>query len=363
MKKKIYFIISSILQITASIYLIINSSSIIQTQLDSIKEVYAVFPASFQDRIISMLSNNGVTFITSMSIIGIVLNILIFRIAIKNEILKKKGKLIALSIICFFTSNSSLVSILSIINFIILVACKRTNPEDFPEPKKDIPHLEYQKSTKKELITGILLIVIYFSQFLVKYIIPEDNTLALNIFVIAFYVLLFVLSLVFFKDKLKRDLKLFKENYKSYFGYVLPKLGIMYIIFITSSLIGVLITKQATSVNQQTLESMPKWFILPAAIIWAPIVEELIFRGTFRRFIKNEWVFIITSAIVFGLLHTISEETLLNTIILAIPYGILGGTFAYIYAKTDNLSNNILAHAFNNAVAMLLTSLISFIIF
>ena len=340
----------------------LNSSSIIQTQIESITQMYSMFPADFQQRVLGMLENNGATFMNILSVIAIVLNAFVIKIALKNEVLKKKGKLIAISVICLFTANTSTSTLLSIINIIVLIALKRVNPEDFPEPRKEIPHLEYQKSTKKELITGIIFTAIYFSQFLFSQFIPEDNILALGGIAIVIYILLFVLAIIFFKDKLKRDIKLFKENHKAYFGYVLPKLGIMYLLFIVSNFICIFITKTATSVNQSMLEDMPIWFMAPLAIIWAPIVEELIFRGVLRRFIKSDKVFILISAIIFGLLHTVHEETLLNTIVMAIPYGVLGGYVAYIYAKTDNLCTNILSHAFINAVATVFTSLISFII-
>lgn len=108
---------------------------------------------------------------------------------------------------------------------------------------------------------------------------------------------------------------------------------------------------------------MPRWFTIPAAVLWAPIVEELIFRGSLRRFIKNDKLFIVVSAVVFGLIHTIVETTLINVFVMAIPYMILGGFFAYVYAKTDNICNNILAHAFQNAVGMLLVNLLFFVVF
>ena len=364
MKKKIYFIISSVLQILIAIYIIVNAQAIVETQLDSIKEAYSMFPIDFQDRMIGMLQNNGPKFIIFTTIIGIILNFITLIFAIKDKILKKKGVLIAFSVICFFTSESLILMLLPVVNFIVLLCLKRKNPEDFPEKeKKEMPKVQYEKPTKKEIILSIIFVLAYFSQFALDFVLPENisktNAIILTLVI---YVVLLALAIFAFKDKLKRDIKLFKENYKAYFGYVLPRLGIMYVIFIICNLICVIISRKATSENQAALEAMPQWFVIPAAILWAPIVEELIFRGSFRRFIKNDKLFITVSAIVFGLLHTISETTIANVFIMAIPYAILGGFFAYIYDKTDNLCNNILAHAFHNAVGMLLMNLFLFII-
>lgn len=111
------------------------------------------------------------------------------------------------------------------------------------------------------------------------------------------------------------------------------------------------------------LESMPQWFVIPAAVLWAPIVEELIFRGSLRRFIKNEKLFMVISAVIFGLMHTMVEATLINVFVMAIPYMILGSFFAYVYVKTDNICNSILAHAFQNAVGMFLVNILFFVVF
>ena len=136
----------------------------------------------------------------------------------------------------------------------------------------------------------------------------------------------------------------------------------MYLIYFVGCFIAVLASQNVTSVNQSMLEEMPIWFTFILGVFWAPIVEELLFRGVIRRFIKNNTVFILTSGIIFGVLHTILESNITDVVFLAIPYTILGSFFAYIYAKTDNLTNNILLHAFHNAVAVLLSCVLAFII-
>ena len=245
MKKKIYFIISATLQILASFYIIINTSNIIQGQIDTIKEVYAAFPEDFQNRILTMLQNNGSTFLIIMSSIAIILNALILYTAIRGNILKKKGKFIAFSIVCLFTTESTIVTLLSIVNFIVLLCLKRKNSEDYPDKKQEIPKLEYLKSTRKEKILSILFVVIYFSQFFINKIIPNDISFVTAIIITTLvYILLLALAIIAFKDRLKRDIKLFKENAKAYYHFVLPKLGIMYVIFILSSLICVMISRK-----------------------------------------------------------------------------------------------------------------------
>lgn len=362
MKKKVYFIISAILQILGAVLIIINVNPIIQQQLSAVAEDYAAFPVEIQERAINMIQSG---IMKGLLIIGasiqIILNAFVIKYAIKNTILKNKGKLIAFSIICFFIGESPIIEVLSIINFIVLLCLKRKSPEDFQDKeKKEIPKLEYEKPTLKEKIMGIILIVTYFSQLLLDRFIPENiSRRVLWIIIISVYVLLFALAIIVIKDRLKRDIKLFKENARAYFQYVLPRLGIMYVIYIAVTMGIIVLSGQASSVNQSAVNSLPLGFSIPIAVIWAPIVEETIFRGIIRRFIKNNVAFIMISAVIFGLLHTYSEATIQSIILMAVPYTVLGGFFAYIYAKTENITNNILIHGFHNAIAMIITVLIS----
>ena len=119
-------------------------------------------------------------------------------------------------------------------------------------------------------------------------------------------------------------------------------MGKYYLVYILVAIIAALLCNEITSANQEGIMALPVWLSLPLAVIYAPIVEETLFRGCLRRFIKNDKVFIAISAMVFGLLHTVlSETTLYNTIFMSLPYIAMGGFLAYIYVKTNNLYLNI----------------------
>ena len=132
MKKKIYFIVSSVLQILFTIFIILNVHEIVNIQLKSIKETYAMFPVDFQERMLGMLQNSGPKFIIFTSIIAVIINLITIIIAYKNNILRKKGLLIAFSVISFFCAENIFVQLLAIVNFIVLLCIKRTKPEDYP---------------------------------------------------------------------------------------------------------------------------------------------------------------------------------------------------------------------------------------
>ena len=86
---------------------------------------------------------------------------------------------------------------------------------------------------------------------------------------------------------MKRDFKAFKENSGSYIGYIFKWWGIMLGLSFVAAMIRLLLGGAVETANQEALNSAPLWYVGPLAIIWAPVVEEGIFRGGLRRFIKN----------------------------------------------------------------------------
>ena len=274
-----------------------------------------------------------------------------FIFAINNTLLKHKGLVIIFSVFTFFFTDRVLVQLLGIASFIIILCCKRKNPEDFPDrTKKEIPKLKLKQNNIKDIILSILLLVVYFSQFIWSRFLPNEFIIKLTIEII-FNIVMLTLSILVFYDQLKDNFKAFKENIKAYMRFIMPRLGMAYVFLFVFSMISVLITKNAVSLNQESVESLPLYYMLPAVIIYAPIVEETLFRGVFRRFIKNDVVFIIVSALLFGVLHTIGESSILNILVMALPYCSLGVYLAYVYTKTNNIFTNITSPAIFNTIS------------
>ena len=332
MKKHLYYFISSIIQILLSIYAIINSESI----LNDILSTASLLPEYMQEEVNS-LSNNYVIIIASISLL---INLLILFMIFRKTVTKKK--IVFLSILNIIFAPLELITYISIVNLILSITVKNDVIN-----KVEIPSLEIKRN-KNYIFKAIGLVLVYISQFFIKYLPFNAEILG--------YVLegiLFILSIIIFIDVFKEEIKLFFNNIKSYMKYILPKIGVAYLIYIIVSLISISITKQTTSVNQQSLETLNAWYLVYAAVIWAPIVEETIFRRCIRLFIKNDKLFIIVSALIFGLLHTISESSLLNVIIVGLPYITLGGYLSYIYTKTNNMLSNIFSHMLINTFAVI----------
>lgn len=354
MKRKIYFLISAITQIIISIYGIFTADKLINSMLEATN----TYPEAIQTRINTLFQNSGVLYITLIAGINIILNVLIIYLALSNKLLKKKGSVIACSVGSLFTATYTITELFAVINIIVIAAAKRVNKEDYPDPVPEMPNIEKEKVNKKKIILAIILLLVYFSQFLWKNYIPNNDIIKMAVS-ICFYLTMIILAISFFSDLLRNNFGIFRKNFKAYFGNLIGKVGKFYLVYFGIAFITIFLTKSDTSVNQSNVEALPIWFSLPLAVIYAPIVEETLFRGCIRRFIKNDKLFIIISAISFGLLHTIfTEPSIYNAIVLGIPYMTIGGFLAYLYTKTNNICTNMTFHAFHNMVAIIITILI-----
>ncbi|MBV9354176.1 MAG: CPBP family intramembrane metalloprotease [Chloroflexi bacterium] len=104
--------------------------------------------------------------------------------------------------------------------------------------------------------------------------------------------------------------------------------------------------------------SLPSFLlVLLVAVIFAPCVEELFFRGflfgTYREH-KPMWIAYGASSLIFALLH-LDPNVMNPSQMAALAVGIfsLGVLLAWTYQRTGSLFPGILAHALNNAVGLI----------
>jgi len=126
---------------------------------------------------------------------------------------------------------------------------------------------------------------------------------------------------------------------------------------ITDSLRGTSGAPPSNPVLDEVMNANPGTLILffCLATIWAPFVEECVFRGALFRHLRSWLIFpvaAIGSALVFGLMHGYE-------LIMLGPVITLGFTFAIMRHYRGSLVGPIIAHALHNGTVMLL--LISFI--
>lgn len=167
---------------------------------------------------------------------------------------------------------------------------------------------------------------------------------------------LIVITVCYFKT-LKKDFnpffKDFANNFEEAFKYYIIGLGIM----IASNLIITYVLGGGVGSNEETVRSYidiaPILMFLEVAI-YAPLAEELLFRKSIRELVSNKWLYIFISGFIFGALHVVSGITSAFDLLYLIPYCSLGFTFAYMYAKTNNIYSTITIHSVHNAITMIL---------
>ena len=170
----------------------------------------------------------------------------------------------------------------------------------------------------------------------------------------------------------KRIVKEFREYFKNFDDNLFTSLEYylvgLIIMLLSNKIIGYFFSG-ASANNENTIrlliDKYPLYMLFSVAI-YAPLVEETIFRRSlkdiFNNFTNNnnitKYIYIISSGFIFALLHVIGSANNMIDYIYIIPYLSLGICFAMLYYKTNNLFSTIILHSFHNLIALLLYLLI-----
>ena len=211
--------------------------------------------------------------------------------------------------------------------------------------------------SKIVLLTFFMLLSSTILQLIGINIIPHGTHLVVfNIFTI--FISYFIVAFFYYKiEKRKIDYKkLFGEASlsKAMIG-IATGMGIFlfqqvsYRIFIP--------TNTTVGSNVQTLQSIPILFMVLTAVVLAPIIEELFFRGFFYEITNNQtnpYVYYISTASLFALLHLQNLDSPVYAIYNLIIVFISGFIFGFVYRKTNWIGTNIIAHATANGIVIFL---------
>ena len=354
MKKKIYLIAYALFELVTCLVWGLFADSIAASQVESLTESFSAYPVEMQEMMtqlytVDMMKSSVLITAVICGIIGVILLILFAR----NKVSEKKGLALGLTIASMILIGNTVFMILSIIAICLIAKTPKAEISKEEKEKREIKKLRPLKVDSKDIVLSVVLILLYSTQFFASSLIT--NAVAGIIFEVAFYLLTFAFAFYIFKNRLKRDFGAYKENVSGHVGFSFKWWGIMMLCSMVVGFIRMALSGSLVTANQDGLNNAPIWYIAPLAIIWAPFVEESIFRGCIRRFIKNDKVFIVVSALVFGLIHTIGSEVgLYNILVQSLQYATMGGVMAYVYTKTNNICTNMTIHCIQNTLATLL---------
>lgn len=181
------------------------------------------------------------------------------------------------------------------------------------------------------------------------------------------YIIATIVIIVLTYNILIKDFKSLPKGLET-LGLVLLGVVIMYGANFISGMFSLVVkvaTKDnsITSINQfmitKQFSSKFSFVAIISIVILAPLVEELIFRKAFFTAIKNQWLALAISSLIFGLIHVTGESSLLLIFTNIIPYLISGVALGLIYIKNKhNIWLSILAHAIINGISVLLIILL-----
>lgn len=161
---------------------------------------------------------------------------------------------------------------------------------------------------------------------------------------------------------LKESVQGWKKNRMHMIKLCFFLFGAYYISSIIINLIIFLFSQSETSANQ--LEVMKEISVSPyltmfSTLIYAPIVEELVFRGVFYRALRPRLSCLssaLISAFLFGFVHVFFSLLTgnFNDLIYLLSYGLIGFYLAVAYEKSETIFGSMIFHFINNAIAFLM---------
>lgn len=190
----------------------------------------------------------------------------------------------------------------------------------------------------------------------------------------SYIVVLIPMFLINFKE-IKVDFIDFKKNDSPIISRLLTGFAYMiavnFVLGLATNILGSFFNGGTQSINQNFIEQLLKShgaaFMLITIGVFAPIVEELVFRKAIFGLIKNDKTAIIVSSLTFGLLHVTTEIInlvstasfgiipLMNVLVLSLPYVGMGFFLGYWYSRNNrNITLLIGMHAISNIFSGLL---------
>ena len=213
----------------------------------------------------------------------------------------------------------------------------------------------------KQIGIGIGAMALYFLlPYLegVPFAIIGVDTTTLPIWVKVFYLIMYSvltasLIMIIYNKKLSKDFKDMKKNSIKYFNkYIKYWLIGLFIMMISNLFINLIVTNDIPSNEQAIRETfnISPLYIFFSAVIYAPIVEELIFRQSIKNIFNNKWLFIIISGLLFGSMHVFGDFKNITDLLYIIPYSTPGIIFAYMLEDSDNICVPMSFHFIHNGI-------------
>ena len=222
----------------------------------------------------------------------------------------------------------------------------------------------------KNIIKSLLIFLFSIGYSLMAYslvqFIPKDVLKYVPVFIwfMILDIILVIILYYLYKNDLKKEWLIFKSNWKKILEDNLPYwiLGLV-MMSILSVIVEAIISKgmpENEKIIRELIKSFPVYIIFSSVIV-APFTEEIIYRKLFKDVIKNKYLYITLSGLVFGLVHVVFSYESLSDFLFVLPYGALGAAFAMMYYKTNTIFTSMAFHFSHNLIMTLILLITSFV--
>ena len=178
------------------------------------------------------------------------------------------------------------------------------------------------------------------------------NPIMINLINLIPSLIILTLLIIINKDNIINNYKNIKTNYSNNIKKTIKYYFLGLFFMILSNNIIQLFTKSLPLneiENRKIIKELPLYSIISMIII-VPLIEEIVFRGSFKNTFKNKNTFLFVTAFIFGLFHVL----FMGDFIYIIPYSVFGYFLSKIYYETNNIFYSYLAHAIHNTICLLL---------
>ncbi len=207
------------------------------------------------------------------------------------------------------------------------------------------------------LLIGFLLFDIIYLIIGIDFENISSNTYILLLMIK--YSFFMILLLLIYRKYLKEKWYDFKKNFKNYAVISFRDWFTGFLIMLFSNLI---INQYISGLgeNEKNVQELISYIPYAAFIMttfFAPFNEEIIFRKSLQDCVKNKYLYMILSGLIFGLVHVLGATNPYEYLLI-ISYGALGFMFAHTICETDNIFCTIMMHMFHNGILTILAMVV-----
>lgn len=189
------------------------------------------------------------------------------------------------------------------------------------------------------LYLSILVVILYFMwPYFINAIVSGLNLSETNSLYITFFsnfMLLGVVLFLYFK-RAQNPFRKLKNNFKKNMLKSGLIFGIGLIGFCIFNMISYKIAGSLSDSSYNSFQKMPTLFLI-STLFYYPIIEELVFKKTFKGIINNKYLFILITGFLNATFQVIfNYETTLGLVYI-LPYTIFYSSLSYVYYETDNI--------------------------